>query len=290
MIWRLWVMICVGLGMASCNRPPARIGGGAKHPTVASLVPGATDLILGMGARDHLVGVSNFDVERDGTRDLPRVGDYQGIDWEKISAIKPDILIVFMAPDRMPEGLRQRAANLGVKLVNVKTERIADIYNELKNLGEMLGEKQKAQGEIDSIRARLEAVKKSVEGMPRIRVLVAREQNASAVVGKETFIDDALEIAGGVNVVQTTGWPEIDRERLAALRPEAIVQLLPGSSKVAQKEMREMWGRMRDLPAVRDNRVYILDQWWTEQSGAHIADLAEELASVLHPSSVGGRP
>ena len=41
-----------------------------KLPAVASLSPAATDLLIGMGAGDHLVAVSNFDADRDDIRGL----------------------------------------------------------------------------------------------------------------------------------------------------------------------------------------------------------------------------
>jgi ABC-type hemin transport system substrate-binding protein len=93
---------------AGCDRHPAPAAV-ARHPTVASLVPAATDLIIGMGASDHLVAVSNYDVSRPQTANLPRVGDYQNFDWEQIASIRPDMMIVFMTPDRMPAERPHRA-------------------------------------------------------------------------------------------------------------------------------------------------------------------------------------
>src|SRR2546426_11082993 len=85
--------------------PPSR---NRKTPTLASLSPAATDLLVGMGAGDHLIAVSNFDAERDETRGLDRVGDYRTQDWEKLSALRPQKMIIQMRPDRLPPGLRDR--------------------------------------------------------------------------------------------------------------------------------------------------------------------------------------
>src|SRR5437016_333708 len=49
-------------------------------PRIASLVPAATDLIVAMGAGDHLVAVSDYDQDPR-VANLPRVGAYQTIDW-----------------------------------------------------------------------------------------------------------------------------------------------------------------------------------------------------------------
>jgi ABC-type Fe3+-hydroxamate transport system substrate-binding protein len=83
-----------------------------KQPTLASLSPAATDLLVGMGAADHLVAVSNFDADRDQTRGLPRVGDYRTQDWEKLSALRPRKMIIQMRPERLPPGLGGRAQEL----------------------------------------------------------------------------------------------------------------------------------------------------------------------------------
>src|SRR5258705_13722080 len=72
----------------------------AAEPKVASLVPAATDLIVSMGAGDHLVGISNYDdSSRAELKHLPKIGDYQTIDWERLRALKPQILIIFQSPD-----------------------------------------------------------------------------------------------------------------------------------------------------------------------------------------------
>src|SRR5689334_17306094 len=39
--------------------------------TIASLVPAATDMLIGMGAADHLIAVSNWDADRPEIHDLP---------------------------------------------------------------------------------------------------------------------------------------------------------------------------------------------------------------------------
>src|SRR4051812_22873297 len=75
-----------------------------ERPTVASLSPAATDLLIGMGAADHLIAVSNWDAENPQTKDLPRVGDYRTIDRERLSELKPDVVVVQWRPDKLPPG------------------------------------------------------------------------------------------------------------------------------------------------------------------------------------------
>lgn len=282
--WLAHVLLGTALLMGlSCKRAPATPPRRAAAPRVASLVPAATDILIGMGAADHLVAVSHFDPARDEIRGLPRVGDYQNLDWEQIGALGPDIMIVFIAPDRMPEGLRQRAEQLKIRLINIRTERLEDIIAETQKLGEAIQQPQKAVVAIQSLRDRLDAVRRRVENKPRRRTLLVREHTADAVVGRDNFLDDILTIAGGENVVTAPGWLSIDRETLLSLQPEVVVVLLPEASPQVVRDAEQLWRTLPQIPAVRNGRVHILTEWYAQQSGLRVADLAERFAGLLHP-------
>lgn len=307
---RFWAMAGLILGAAVClipggckRRPagettkvPTTTAVREVRPTVASLVPAATDLLLGMGVGDHLVAVSHYDTRRPGTANLPRVGDYQNFDWEQLGVLRPDLLIVFMDPQRMPVALRQRAEQLQITLVNCRTERLADIYAEIDHLGQLVREPAKAAMAASELRRRLDAVRRRVASLPPAPTLVVREATGDGVVGRDTFINDILEIAGGVNVVNNPGWPSLDREMLVSLKPQVIVELLPEASPQVIGQARQVWQTMPAVPAVANGRVYIIDQWWAVQPGVHVADLAEKMAELLHgtdmakPPAAGGRP
>ncbi len=258
------------------RRPPA------THPTVASLVPSATDLIVGMGGADHLVAIGNYDHMQEALAGLPRAGDYQTIDWERLAAIRPDVMIVFQAPDRLPAGLREKASALGIRLINVRTETLADIHSETIKLGAAIDEPAKARAAVDRLKARLDAVSASVAGRPVVRTLLTLGDTAENVAGIGTFLDDVLKIAGGQNVVAATGWPAIDRESLLALDPDAVVVLLSGVPAHVEAEARRVWGVI-PVAAVDQHRVSIINAWYATQSGFHVAELAETMAKALHP-------
>lgn len=262
-------------GTAPTTRP-------VKSPTVASLMPAATDLILGMGAGDHLVAVSYQDADRPELAGLPKVGDYQNFDWEKITTLKPAIIVVFMSPERIPQALHQRVEQLSAKLVNMRIERITEIFTEIKRLGALLNEEAKAAQAAQSLQTELDAVRQRVRGKPRPRVLLIREQNLQGAVGKETFLDDALDIAGGHNAHPNVGWPNIDRETLVSLKPGVIFHLLPGASPQVVQTAETSWAQVKQIPALRDTRVHILTDWWILQPGLHVAKTAGKMADLLH--------
>ncbi|MCY2951527.1 MAG: helical backbone metal receptor [Planctomycetota bacterium] len=283
----MMLALLVGGGCERKSGPGGKVVG--TRPRVASLVPAATDLLIAMGAGDHLVAISNYDVTREATTGLPRVGDYQTFDWEQIAALRPDVMIVFMTPDRMPAGLKQRADGLGIRLVNVRTERLSDIVNETENLGRVVGEEAKAAREVSRIVWQIVSAAERVRGRERVRTLLVRDKNAEGVVGRENFLNDALEAAGGDNVVKATGWPSIDRELLMTLKPEVIIQLLPEAGAQTVQEAKRVWGTMPDIPAVANGRVYVMTDWWVQNSGSHVGEMAARFVGILHRSDQRGR-
>lgn len=254
-------------------------------PTVASLSPAATDLIVGMGAADHLVAVSNFDPERAEGSGLPRVGDYRTQDWEKIAAIRPAKIIIQLHPDRTPAGLRDRAAALGIDLVNVQIDTLDDVFAAISKVAEAVGEPDKGKAALQKLRNQVETVRHRVAAAPKVRTLVVVDVGGRSVAGPGTFLHDILTAAGGENAATALDnpWPTVDREKIEALMPQVVIHLLPGASPQQRRQAEQFWAAMPDLPAVKNKRVLYLTEDYVLLPGYRVGDLAEQFALILHP-------
>ncbi|HEV2295105.1 MAG TPA: helical backbone metal receptor [Tepidisphaeraceae bacterium] len=257
--------------------------GNAK--TVASLVPAATEMIIAMGARDRLVAVSNWDARRLEIADLPRVGDYRTVDWEKLTEVRPDVLIVQWRPDKMPPGVTERAAELGIELVNLRIVYLDDVFTAWETLGAGIGEREKAAAASQKLRRELNAVRAAVAGKPPVRTLISRTESPLATVGGGNFMNDLLTIAGGKNVLEggDNSYPNIDLERLVALNPEVIIHLLPGEAPQVIERAKSFWSSHPELSAVRNGRVYYETESYMLLPGPLVGQIARRFARLLHP-------
>ncbi|QOV89467.1 ABC transporter substrate-binding protein [Humisphaera borealis] len=291
--WGSVVVLCFCLvvvvgAVVGCDRRSAQ--NPATSPgkvTVASISPAATDLIVGMGAKDHLVAVSNFDQTRGETRDLPGVGDYRTIDWEKIAELRPAVLIVQFRADKMPTGLADRAAGYGIRLINVEINRLDHIYKALDQLGTAIGEPAKATAAATKLRAQLTAVAARVAGKPPVRTLISRTDTPLEAVGGGNFLDDVLTIAGGKNVLSGPGYddnsyPTLDRELLLNLNPDAVLNLLPAASPQVVAKARDFWQTM-PVAAQNAGQVHYLTEEYLLWPGLNVGNIAERFAAALHP-------
>lgn len=292
-IFRVGCILAAAFMQLSCRRPTAQpaTAQSAVEPTVASLVPAATDILVQIGAANHLVGISNYDSpDLLGLTGLPRVGDYQTIDWERLEKLRPDILIVFESKERLPAGLRQRASAMHMQLVNVRTETIGDIVHEAMRLGGLVNEKQKAAKRVAEFQHRLDVLRKANSNRRPVPTLLIRDVGGIGVVGTNNFLNEALNLAGGENVIQAAGWPDIDREMLAALKPQAIIILLAEQTPQARAGAKAFFELHKDLPAVKNKRAYIIDRWYCQQSSMSVADVAEQMSRDLHPAGANIEP
>jgi iron complex transport system substrate-binding protein len=237
-------------------------------------------LIIGMGAVDHLVAVSSFDTKRPEIAGLPVAGDYESTDWESLSAVKPAVLIVQMEESRIPQGFREHAASLGVTIVNVQIERLEDITRTMRQIGSAMNESAKADDAVQRFDGQLDAVRKRVARLPTVRTLICLNESGTSAAGPGTFLDDLLTIAGGQNVLASTSthWPHIDRERIAALAPAAVLILLPAATPQVLQASDEQW-------KTTGTKTCTIADSWALTPGYEMSELAQRFAATLHPQT-----
>lgn len=278
--------IVAGMLLARCGPGTDEHSNQAGPVRIASITPAGTDLVIGLGAGDDLVGVSNYDDDREGTAGKARVGDYQTIEWEKLAVLKPNILILQYSQDRVPADIKQRCDANGIRVVNLKLDTIEEIYTGLETLGAAIGQPQKGRDAANAMKAKLDAVRARVAGLPRVRTLIVTGDESFSLAGPGEFLDQLLQIAGGQNVAAPLGkpYPSVDREMLLSLSPDVVIRLVPDGDKKPQvlAQGQRMWDSLADLPAVKNHRVYVLTDWYSELPGFRVGEMAEKFADILH--------
>jgi iron complex transport system substrate-binding protein len=264
------------------------------EPAIASITPAGTDLVIGIGAGDRLVGVSNFDDDREGTAGKPRIGDYQNINWEKLAGLGANILLLQYAEDRVPGYIQQKCADMGIRIVDLKLDTIDEIERGMMTVAEAVGRPGAGRKAADELRGKLDGVRRRVAGRARVRTLIVTNDGSFALAGPGEFLDELLNIAGGENAAERLHkpYPEVDREMIMSLAPDVVIRLVPDGDKKPQvvKQGDEIWDSMVDLPAVKNHRVYMVSDWYAELPGFRVGELAEKFADLLHPETAATKP
>jgi ABC-type Fe3+-hydroxamate transport system substrate-binding protein len=241
-------------------------------------------MLLAMNAGDHLVAVSNYESSPQ-VKSLPRVGDYQTTDWETLARLRPDAMIIQIAPDHLPPGLKQRADELGIKLVNVSIHRLDDVFTAMLQLGDAAGEPQKARQAEQKLRHDLDELKTRCATQPPVSTLLVRDENGRDVIGPDNYLDDLLKIVNATNAAASlkVPYPSIDPEKLISLAPQSVVVLLPGASPDTLDVSNRFWASMKQIPAVKEGRVRTITEYYALLPGSRLADLARDIARCIRP-------
>jgi len=94
-----------------------------------------------------------------------------------------------------------------------------DAFSMMKNLGKMLGLREKSEMIIEACQGATNKVKKSRNG----RVIYLIWKNPWMAVGSDTYIDYLLHFLGYENLIMHDRYPEISIEEIKELKPDKIL-------------------------------------------------------------------
>ncbi|WP_261990311.1 ABC transporter substrate-binding protein [Hymenobacter sp. BT188] len=186
---------------------------------IVSLVPSQTELLFDLGLGKRVVGVTKFCIHPAEARQQTTViGGTKNFDFEKIAALKPD-LIIGNKEENYQEGIEQLAAHYPVWLSDISD--LADALRMIRQVGVLVGAKVKADQLAANIELAFAQLSPPQEPIP-VAYFIWRKPYMVAAAG--TFIDDMLARAGFANVfAPQQRYPEISTEQLAAAAPRVIL-------------------------------------------------------------------
>lgn len=293
--WVGWIAIAA-LAWALGSRPAtARVETREPSSTVqqaprriVSLVPAVTEMLFAIGAGDAVIGVSNFDHYPPAVESRTRVGALVDPDFERILALRPDLVIVYGTQN----DLVARLGRASVPVFNYEHAGLPDITSTIRKLGDRIGRSAEGKREADRIEAGLAEFHQRALGQPRPKTALIFERDAGSLRGMFAsagigFLHDMLEIAGGTDAfgdVQRQSL-QLSVEALLARAPEVILELRPDEGWSADRlaREREVWKALGSVPAVRNNRVYILADQRVLVPGPRVVEGVQLMFEALHP-------
>lgn len=255
---------------------------------VVSLAPNITELMFAVGAGDQLVGVDRYSDQPAGPVDrLPKVGSNYDPSLERIAALAPDI--VFLSKSANKRETADALARMGVPSFITQTTGLGDMPRTLRDVGLLTGHVPEADRETLRLERGFAALRARTRDLPRPRVLVAVWTTPLYVGGRGTFTDDLVEVAGGENVArEVQGFVTFPMERVLHLAPEVII-LPTHAPETAAASAVAAWQRWSTLPAVKNGRVFAVEDSIVSRPGARLVEGAELLARLLHPELASPR-
>ncbi|MFA5393994.1 MAG: ABC transporter substrate-binding protein [Candidatus Ratteibacteria bacterium] len=247
---------------------------------IISLGPALTEEIYLLGVQDRLVGCTVYCQRPEAAKHKQKVGTVVEVSVEKIVALKPDLILATSLTD--PRA-RERFQQLGMRIVTFpEADNFDGICRQFFDLGKMVGREEKARKIIEQAKQEVDLVTRRAAGTVKPKVFLEIGTKPLFTVTRDSFINEFIVLAGGVNVAAEARSGLYSREKVVAQNPDVIIVVSMG---VASDQEKKLWQKFKILSAVKNNRIYILDSDKVcSPTPVSFAEVLKEISLLLYPA------
>lgn len=263
----LFVLLCSCAAAIAQNTPAARI---------VSLAPNLTELAFAAGAGDRIVGTPEYSDYPQAALKIARIGDAFRIDFERVLALRPDVVLVWESGTPAPVIGRLQALKLNVKVI--ATYRIADVAQAVREIGSIAGTSATAGEAAARFERDIAALRKDYGARPAVSVFLQINDRPLYTVNGKQIMSEIVELCGGRNVFASLSdlAPQIGIEAVIAANPQVIIST-DGSGAAALTQ----WQRWTHVTAVKTGNVYTLPPEDITRATTRLANGAAAICRTL---------
>lgn len=252
---------------------------------VIALAPSITEIIFALEQENCLKGVTTYSDFPKQALKFPKVGSYVHLDLEKIVSLKPDLCIAIK--DGNPKEAIHKLETIGIPVYAVNPRNLETVVNTVIEIGGLLNASQKANFLAKNMQHRIERIKKlvlSTDLRPGIFFQIGIAPIVS--IGRDTFIHELITIAGGKNLAEgPVPYPRFSREQVLAMAPDIII-ITSMARLVVFEQVKAQWNKWPNLPAVKNERIFLQDSNLFDRPTPRLVDGLELLFELIHPELV----
>jgi len=192
-----------------------RLGNVPKR--IVSLVPSQTEFLYDIGLENEVVGITKFCIHPNvWFKSKTRVGGTKTVDFDKIKALKPDLIIANKEENTQTE-IEALQKLYTVYVSDIFT--LEDNYKMMSDIGELTNKQAKANIVISKIKSNF---KDLIQINKKVLYLIWREPYMLA--GQDTFINHILNKCGFINAftVDKSRYNEITTQQISELEVDYI--------------------------------------------------------------------
>jgi iron complex transport system substrate-binding protein len=255
----------------------------AEYPSrIVCLTEETTETLYLLGEGHRVVGVSGYTVRPPEARHKPKVSAFINARFDKIEALKPDLVLAF---SDLQADIARELIRRGYPVYTFNQRSVAEILQMIRVVGALVGCADKAhalavgmQQSLDEMRSR------TATRTPRPRVFF--EEWDDPLISGIRWVEELIEIAGGDPI-----FPElrdkalgkdriVDPARVVERNPDVIIASWCGKSMKKKTIVgRPGWDRVN---AVRRDRVHEIKSTYILQPGpASLTEGVRQLHAIL---------
>ena len=234
---------------------------------IVCLTEETTETLYLLGEGDRVVGISGYTVRPPEARSKPKVSAFINARFDKIEALKPDLILGFsdLQADMAAELIRR---GYNVMVFNQRT--IAEILRMIRTVGALVGRQAEGESLASTLQSGLDRVRNDAQRLPR-RPRVFFEEWDDPLISGIRWVEELIEIAGGQPIFPHLRGAALAKDRIVqpddvrAADPEVIIASWCGKAMKKRTILeRPGWS---DIRAVRTDQIYEIKSTYILQPG-----------------------
>jgi iron complex transport system substrate-binding protein len=297
---------------------------------IVSLLPSATEIVCALGLEANLIGIthecdyplsitakpsltasrishetmSSAEIDHAVRSNLDGHGSIYDLDEKLLADLKPDLIITQELCEVCAVSYQtvQKAAKMYVAdatVVSLEPNTIADIFENIKTVGNLCGASERAESVVAELQNRLDKIQERIrenETNPKSQIPNPKSfmlEWLEPPFAPGHWVPEQVEIAGGIALLGEAGKKSLSTtyQAIYESQPEIIVLIPCGyytTDIVRQLEQTRFPANWRELQAVKNGNVWAMDaSAYFSRPAPRVVDGAEILAKIFHPAIFG---
>jgi len=245
---------------------------------IISLAPHVTELLFAAGAGGQVVGAVEYSDYPEAAKSIPRVGNNLQLDLERIVALKPDLIVVWLHGNSQRQ--LDKLLKLGIPVFYNEPHRLPDIARSLEQIGRLAGTEAVALPAARAFSAREAELRARYAGRPPVRVFYQVWEKPLMTINGNQIINDVITLCGGQNVFADLKplVPPVSIEAVLNADPEAIGTAIIDANR---QNGLENWKQWPHLTATARNNFFLIPADLISRPTPRVLDGAQQLCEDL---------
>ncbi len=247
---------------------------------IISLAPSHTEILYALGLGDKIVGVTAFCDYPAEALELEKVGDYMGINFEKIIELEPDLIVNY---GQLDDDASKIYSDAGIPVLSFLPESIDEVINTIKQIAAATDTVEEGDALVKSMEDHRDEIVAKVQTVDTVKVFYEIWHDPLMAAGAGSFMDSLINLANGTNVASDAegAYPSYDIEQLVENDPEVYLT----ANDLPDKTVESISARpgYEDISAIKNGDIHILDGNISSRPGPRIVEGLELVARAIHP-------
>ncbi|MBI1390169.1 MAG: ABC transporter substrate-binding protein [bacterium] len=281
------ILLSIALQWIQQSRPVPEVEDGRSPHRIICQAPSAVETVFALGEGGRVIAVSDFTYYPPEAMAKEKMGGYFNPNFERILAIKPDLLILQGESDKLREFCQANR----IEMLRIDMRNLATIYHDIETIGRALGVEEKAKRLVETMKIDMDEVRAKARGFehkPKVFISLGRKEEALAnltTCGGGVYIDELVEAAGGINLFGDLKeeYPQISLESLTRRAPDIILEFrMDAGEQLNEQEILNDWDDAAMTPAAANHQIYLVTDSCFLIPGPRSPEAADKLFELIH--------